>query len=125
VKQEWNFSKTGKQVVPAVYYTAGEIGKNIELSWNGTNEFVKLQGGHEIQLSTSQTQWGKRFFYGSFQSSFEEVPEKVTEEINPATTWTKRSDLNWKEASDWKDGEVVSMESKPLQSWFVLQEIRS
>ena len=125
VKQEWNFSKTGKQVVPAVYYTAGEIGKNIELSWNATNELVKLQSGHEIQLDPTQIQWGKRFQYGSFQSSFEEVPEKVTPEINPATEWTKRSNLNWKEATDWKDGEVVSMESKPLQSWFVLQEISS
>ncbi|OFX59530.1 MAG: hypothetical protein A2066_11145 [Bacteroidetes bacterium GWB2_41_8] len=125
VKQEWNFSKTGKQVIPVVYYTAGEIGKNIELSWNGTDELVKLQNGTEIHLDTSQIQWGKRFQYGSFQSSFEEVPEKVTSQINPATDWRNRSNLTWKETSDWKDGEVVSIESKPLQSWFVLQEISS
>jgi alpha-L-fucosidase len=125
VGQEWNFFKTAKHVVPAIYYTEGEIGKSIRLSWNETDELVKLQNGSVIQLNTSQIQWGKRFSYGSFQSSFEEVPERITPEINPETEWTKRSNLNWKEASDWKDGVVVSMESKPLQSWFVLQEISS
>jgi alpha-L-fucosidase len=125
VKQEWNFLKTAKHVAPAIYYTEREIGKSIDLSWNGTDELVKLQNGSEIQLNTSQFQWGKRLLYGSFQSSFEEVPEKISPEINPSVDWTKRSNLSWKESLDWKDGEVVSMESKPLQSWFVLQEIRS
>ena len=125
VKQEWNFLKTAKHVVPAIFFTEGEIGKRIDLSWNGTDELVKLQNGSEIQLNTSQIQCGKRFSYGSFQSSFEEVPEKISSEINTSTDWTKRSNLSWKEASDWKDGEVFSKESKPLQSWFVLQEICS
>jgi alpha-L-fucosidase len=125
VKQEWNFLKTAKRTTPAIYYTESEIGKSIDLSWNGTIELVKLQNGSEIVLNTSQIQWGKRFIYGSFQSSFEEIPEKISPKINPSTDWTKRSNRIWKEATDWTDGEVVSMESKPLQSWFVLQEISS
>jgi alpha-L-fucosidase len=125
VKQEWNFLKTTSHAVPAIYYTKGEMGENIDLSWNGNDELVKLQNGNEIPLDGSKVQWGKRFIYGSFQSSFEELPVKVIPQINPVTDWVKQSNLNWKEALNWKDGEVVSMESKPLQSWFVLQEISS
>jgi len=125
VKEEWNFLKTSKQVKPVLYFTAEEIGKNIHLNWNGSDELVTLRNGNEIQLDIKTIQWGKRFQYGSFQSSFEEVPDKVTPQINPATEWTNRPNLNWKEMTDWKDAAIVSIDSKPLQSWFVLQEISS
>jgi alpha-L-fucosidase len=125
VKESWNFSKNQKNTVPEIYFTEEEKGKEIEIIWNGKFEVIKLEGGGKVTLNEKPVSctWGNRYFYTPFQSDFEGTPGSITSVIDPNSAWGKNKDRKWNLISAWKNGIIVSQDSKPMQSLFILQEI--
>ena len=127
VKQSWNFSKNQKNVTPTINYTSAEAGKHIELNWNGSKENVRLEGGIKIPANEKPVAilWENQYSYGPVRSTFEETPGAVPSEIMTTNTWTRDTQMKWNLISGMQEGKTVSMDSKPFQSWYVLQEITS
>ncbi len=127
VKQSWNFSKNQKEANPVLFYTAGEIGKAVELKWNGSQEVVTLNGGEQTAANEMQSTitWEKRYFYGPVDSDFKNIPGPVSSEINSSNLWSSRSEMKWRQVSYQESAKAESLVSKPYQSMFMLQEITS
>ena len=127
VKESWNFSKNQKDAVPEIHFTEEEKGKEIQILWNGKSEVVKLDAGEKVPLNekTASCTWGNRYFYTPYQSDFEGTPGAITSEIDPNSVWGRNKERKWNLVNDWKNGAIVSKESKPMQSMFILQEINA
>jgi alpha-L-fucosidase len=127
VKESWNFSKNQKNVVPEIYFTEEEKGKEIEILWNGKSEIVKLDAGEKVPLNEKPVSctWGNRYLYTPYQSDFEGTPGTITNSIDPNSVWGRNKERKWSLVTDWKNGEIVSQDSKPMQSLFILQEINA
>jgi len=127
VKQSWNFSMNQKSAVPVIYYTTEEIGKEIELNWNSQKEIVKLEGGVKIPASEKGNDiiWGYRYSYGPVQSDFENLTGPVSSPIDPNVGWTRDSKLKWNLISDWKSEKEETVNCRPFQAFYILQEITS
>lgn len=125
VKQLWNFKQDKKNVVPVIYYTEQELGKEIELAWNGKKEIIKLLGGEKSTLHSKSDSIspGNRYLYGPVKSDFESIPGPVSSSIDPNTPWSKTNSLKWELIPIWKNGIKESNSTKPFQSYYVLQEI--
>ena len=125
VKESWNFIKTQNKAVPVIYYTAQELGKALELKWNGQAEEVKLTGGEQLNLNEKSVpiNWGNRYYFTPYRSDFEGSPGAITQSIDPVSGWGRNPERKWNLIPDWKNGVVENMDSKPMESLFVLQEI--
>ena len=127
MRQSWNFNKNQKSAIPVIYYTNEEIGKEIELNWNGKKEYVSLNDGEKIPVSEKLENpiWGNRYSYGPVRSDFENIPGPISVEINPSFTWSEEKHLKWNYIPKWENGTEESMISLPIQYIFILQEIIS
>ena len=127
VRQSWNFSNNQKAAIPVIYFTNEEIGKEIELNWNGKKEYVSLNDGEKIPVSEKLEKpiWENRYSYGPVRSDFENIPGTIPVEINPSSTWLRDNHLKWNFISKWENGTEESMISLPIQYLFILHEITS
>jgi len=127
VKQSWNFSMSKNAVVPVVYFTAEEIGKEIELNWNGEKEVVRLEGSTKLPANKKNDpiKWGNRYSYGPLQSGFENLSGQFKNAINPEVAWSERNPSKWKLISEWMDGKEETVNTNPFQAYYVLQDIES
>ena len=125
VKQEWNFSGKKRDVTPAIYYTAEEVGKTIELIWNGQTDVIEFTEGEKlpVNLTGGTIHWGKRYSYGPVGSDFESNPGKITPEMNTDLDWLNKDQMKWIVIPDFQNGKEESMISKPIQMKYILQEI--
>ncbi len=127
VKQTWNFSRNQKSSTPAIFYTAQELGREVELDWNGTSEIVRLESKEKIPLNDNPGAilWTNQYSYGPVRSGFEETPGQVSSEINTTKAWSQDKPIKWNLIPKPTYGNTASMGSKPFQSWYILQEITS
>ena len=125
VKQSWNFSSHLKSAVPVIFYTTEEIGKEIELNWNGENERVRLVGSAKIPVNENaiEIKWGNRYSYGPVRSDFENLPGKFEKAINPEVAWSERNPTKWNLISTWVDAKEEAVTCSPFQSYYILQDI--
>jgi alpha-L-fucosidase len=125
VKQSWNFSNNNQSAVPVIYYTAEEVGKVIELSWNGEQEIVQLDDKNRNPLHEkfSGVKWGKRYCFGPVQSEFENLSGPFNERINPDLAWSNDQFARWSLVAGWVAGKNETVNSAPFQSYYILQEI--
>ena len=110
-----------------IYCTDEEKGKEIELLWNGKSEVVKLDGGEKVARNEKPgtVSWGNRFTFTPYRSDFEGSPGAITSILDLNSGWGRNKDRKWNPITDWKNGAIVSLESKPMESLFVLQEINA
>ena len=127
VKQSWNFSKSQKSAIPVVYYTSEEIGKEIELNWNGEKEIVRLEGGTKLPANKNMypVKWGNRYSFGPVGSGFENLSGPISGGINPDLPWSDEHNSKWNFVPSWKDGLEETVNTNPFQSYYILQEIVS
>jgi alpha-L-fucosidase len=127
VKQSWIFSTDQKSAVPVIYYTSGEIGKEIELTWNGEKELVKMDGKNRNPFNEkfSTVKWGSRYSYGPLQSGFENLSGPLKETINPDSAWSDDLSVKWKLIAGWDDGKEQTVNTSPFQSFYILQDIET
>lgn len=124
VRQSWNFTSPRGEVIPEAYFTEGERGRELELVWNGISEIIRLEGtplngrNHNQEVRFSQP-----WLLTPVRSSFEQVHGVVSNEIDLTKPWNRN--LQWTILDDWKDGEVMTMEALPRQSFYVLHELEA
>lgn len=125
VKQSWNFSINNQSAVPVIYYTAEEVGKVIELSWNGEQEIVQLDDKNRNPLHEKfcGIKWGKRYCFGPVQSEFENLSGPFNERINPDLAWSNDQFARWSLVAGWVAGKNETVNSAPFQSYYILQDI--
>ncbi len=126
VKQSWNFSKVQKAATPVIYFTEEELGKELELNWNGLAEIVHLKESEKIPLNTipGEIKWTNRYTYGPVDADFESNPGPIKPAINTESDWASRNQQKWV-SQDWQNGKNESEVSKPIQLKYILQEIIS
>lgn len=126
VKQSWNFTGDLKGVTPVLRFTEEELGKELELKWNGQSEVIKLTGDGTIPLNAEPgaIRWTNRYAYGPVDSDFESNPGPIKQNINVESDWTGRDSQKWS-LQPWQNGEEVAFAARPIQLYYVLQEIHS
>jgi alpha-L-fucosidase len=127
VKEAWNFSLKQKEVAPVIYFTKEELGKEIDLNWNGQTQTILLSEQEKIPLSTQSGSitWGKRYAYGPVNSDFESNPGPITPVILPDSGWTGEAGMKWVLLSESQTANETAFSSRPIQSNYILQEIFS
>ena len=127
VKQEWNFRCKKRETTPQLYYTEEELGKEIELIWNGKSSHFTLKDGVNISLNDlpGTIKWENRYAYGPVESDFEGNPGAISPEINTGLDWNREGKLRWMLLPNWQNGREESMLSKPIENLYILQEIFS
>ncbi len=127
VKQSWNFSKNQKSAIPVVYFTSEEIGKEIELNWNGEKEVVRLEGSTRLPANKKNDpiKWGNRYAYGPLDSGFENLSGPISNGINPDVPWSDEPTTKWNLIATREDGTEETVRTNPFQSYYILQEIIS
>lgn len=126
VRQSWFLDRRQRNAFPTIYYTPGELGKEIELTWNGQSETLQLDKGEKIALNQSpgEIRWGEQYTYGPVEADFNNTPGPVLPGINPQTDWMKKDRKGWVKQEKMV-GRDESFASKPIQQLYVLQEITS
>jgi len=127
VKQEWNLPGKKGETIPILNFTAAELGREIELTWNGISNHITLKAGETFPLNAlaGTIKWGSRYNYGPVESDFEGNPGAISPEINTELDWNPGEKMKWKLLPPWQDGKETSMVSKPIEATYVLQEIES
>ena len=126
VKQSWNFRRDVKAASPVIRYTEEEAGKEVELKWNGRSEIIRLGGDQKIPLNPEpgEIRWTERYAYGPVDADFESTPGPIKPEINIQSDWVRGDRKTWV-LQQWQNGDKVSLVSKPIQLYYILQEIIS
>jgi alpha-L-fucosidase len=124
VKQSWNFSRNQKAVTPIIYYSEGELGKELEMNWNGQSEIVRLTGSEKIPINPEpgEIRWTNRYSYGPVEADFESNPGPVKPVINIDSDWAGKNQRKWV-LQDWQNGKHESEVTRPIQLKYILQEI--
>ena len=127
VKESWNFSRNQKNAFPVMFYSDEEKGKEIEIQWNRKSEVVKLDGGEKVVLNEKpgKSTWGNRYSFTPYQSDFEGSPGPIVSILDPNSGWGRNKERKWNLITGWENGVVVSKDSKPMESLFILQEINA
>lgn len=124
VKQSWNFTAPRGETTPEIFYTAGEAGKQVELTWNGEKEIVNLENGTPVHLNeTPKVLWKNRFTAGPVRSSFDRVHGPVDQPIDPTQVWGRN--LKWEKLENWKNNAEEKFGTRHRESFYVLQEIEA
>ena len=124
VKQSWQFTARRGQSAPAIFYTAGEMGKEIELSWDGAVEVVRLDAeGRAIAIENKgMAEWKGRYAFGPVRGSFDRVHVSADYPVDIAEGWAGRS---WEMVAGWQEGAEEILPGRPREAYYVLQEIET
>ena len=123
VRHSWKFITRSRPSQPEIFYTEGEKGRELELTWNGVPEVIKLEGSSPIPLHPDHitVEWKDRYTLGPVRSSFERVHGTVTEYIEPGLAWGRN--LSWNRLPVWENAREETFGSKPRETLYVLQEL--
>ena len=69
--------------------------------------------------------WGNRYSFTPYQSDFEGSPGAIISILDPNSGWGRNKERKWNLITGWENGVVVSKDSKPMESLFILQEINA
>ena len=116
----WNFKKSGKTIVPAIVYTAGDRGKELRLIIDGKEQVVTLEGGDVQKLNNypEGITWGKVYMHTPRADRFNGNILGVKEEINENVK-------GWRLWDDFKVGKALRVPMQEKQSIHVLHELTS
>lgn len=124
VKQSWNFISPRGEITPEIFFTEGEMGRELELVWNGTPEVIRLKGtAVQNRNQTENVSFSQPWLLTPVRSSFERVHGPVSPNIDLSKSWGRN--LHWTKLDNWKDGLEMTMEALPRQSFYVLHELEA
>lgn len=112
-------------MTPTLFYTEGEVGKDIIVSIGDHDEVVHLGSKEKIGLKNrSAIQWGSVYRTGPFSSGIDGVHGDVTR-IDICAPWPLAKDKIWQEEPQWQNGKLYSYPAEMMTSYYFLQEITS
>jgi alpha-L-fucosidase len=125
VKQSWNFTVPRAETTPEIFYTAGEIGKELELKWNGETEIIQLTGKDPLPVTgpMSEAVWKDRYVLGPVRSSFDRIHGPTEFPIDPSKEWGRN--FKWELQTQWVNNSEEKFSSRPREAYYVLQEIEA
>lgn len=124
VKQSWLFVPGRKSSVPEVFFTEGDFGKEVEFTFNGETEIMKLGAGEKLFVNDEQdnVKWTNSYIAGPFRGSFGRIHGHI-ENIDIQKEWGNQG-VSWQRKTN-EENRVETLKSRPRESIYVLHEIES
>jgi alpha-L-fucosidase len=127
VKESWSLlaGKNTNTLTPTLFYTEGEVGKDVVVSIGDHDEVVRLGSKEKIELKNrSGVAWGSVYRTGPFSSGLEGEHGNVTY-IDIRAPWPSAKDKIWQEEPQWQNGKIYSYPAELMTAYYFLQEITS
>jgi alpha-L-fucosidase len=128
VEQAWFLSQHRRPSLftPVLYYTDGEVGKDIVVSIRDHDEVIHLTSKETINFKqdASTLAWGPVYKAGPFSSSLDEIHGNISE-INVHEPWPSETDNSWEQQAQWQGGKLNSFPADAMTCYYFLEEITS
>lgn len=127
VKESWTLNPVASGIiVPELYFTDNEKGKEIDLEINGKVTPVVLDGSETQSLDNtpSSVSWGPLYKSGSYYSGPGGVHGNL-KDIDVAKPWPASRGKVWEVMSAWKNNVTYEISAEKQTATYLLQEINS
>jgi alpha-L-fucosidase len=125
VKESWSLlpGKSTSALRPTLFYTEGEVGKDIIVSIGGHDDAVHLESSEKVEFKNhSAPEWGPAYRTGPFSSGLDGVHGNITA-IDIQKPWPSAKDNMWQLEPQWQSGKLYSYPAEMMTAYYFLQEI--